>query len=170
MHVFRQTFTCIYWFVFHKPNILMSEKVQLRRKQLHVLNKYRGRIGMKIWLRLVWFWSETWTRLSIDAGLSKCPICIYIYNIYIYTYHSTPIARATKVSVLVNTLRLKHNGRHFADDTFKRIFLNENVMNSIKMSPKFVRHYYLDQRWFILLTHICATRSQWVKYHMSRPT
>ena len=30
------------------------------------------------------------------------------------------------------------NGRHFADDTFKRIFLNENVRISIKISLKFV--------------------------------
>ena len=26
-----------------------------------------------------------------------------------------------------NTLRPRQNGRHFSDDTFKRIFLNENV-------------------------------------------
>ena len=35
-----------------------------------------------------------------------------------------------------NTLRSRQNGRRFADDTFKRIFLNENV--SIKISLKFV--------------------------------
>ena len=39
---------------------------------------------------------------------------------------------------LFNTLRPRQNGRHFADDTFKRIFLNENVGISIKISPKFV--------------------------------
>ena len=38
----------------------------------------------------------------------------------------------------VNTLRPRQNGRHFADDTFKRIFLNENVKISIKNSLKFV--------------------------------
>ena len=38
----------------------------------------------------------------------------------------------------VNTLRSRQNGRHFADDTFKRIFLNENVTISIKISLKFV--------------------------------
>ena len=27
----------------------------------------------------------------------------------------------------INTLRLRQNGRPFADDTFKHIFLNENV-------------------------------------------
>ena len=28
---------------------------------------------------------------------------------------------------IVNTLRLRQNGRHFPDDIFKYIFLNENV-------------------------------------------
>ena len=42
-----------------------------------------------------------------------------------------------RVSV-VNTLRPRPNGRHFADDTFKRIFLNENDRISIKISLKFV--------------------------------
>ena len=38
----------------------------------------------------------------------------------------------------VNTLRPRQNGRHFADDIFKRIFFNENVWISIKISLKFV--------------------------------
>ena len=37
-----------------------------------------------------------------------------------------------------NTLRPRQNGRCFADDTFKRIFLNENIIISIKISLKFV--------------------------------
>ena len=37
-----------------------------------------------------------------------------------------------------NTSRPRQNGRRFADDTFKRIFLNENVRISIKISLKFV--------------------------------
>ena len=36
------------------------------------------------------------------------------------------------------TLRLRQNGRHFADDLFKCIFLNGSVWISIKTSPKFV--------------------------------
>ena len=40
--------------------------------------------------------------------------------------------------MLVNTLRPKQNGRHFADDIFRCIFLNENVCISIKISLKFV--------------------------------
>ena len=40
--------------------------------------------------------------------------------------------------VQFNTLRPRQNGRHFADDTYKRIFLKENVGISIKISLKFV--------------------------------
>ena len=39
---------------------------------------------------------------------------------------------------LINTLRPRQNGRRFTDDTFKRIFWNENVRISIKISLKFV--------------------------------
>ena len=40
--------------------------------------------------------------------------------------------------VILNTLRPRRNGRHFADDNFKRILLNENVRISIEISLKFV--------------------------------
>ena len=38
----------------------------------------------------------------------------------------------------VNILRPRQNGRHFAEDTLKRIFLNESVRMSIEISLKFV--------------------------------
>ena len=38
----------------------------------------------------------------------------------------------------VNTMRPRQNGRHFADYTFKPIFLNENIRISIKISLEFV--------------------------------
>ena len=38
----------------------------------------------------------------------------------------------------VNTLRPRQNGRHFAEDIFKCIFMNENVWFPIKLSLKFV--------------------------------
>ena len=81
-------------------------------------------------------------------------------------------------------LRPRQNGRHFADDTFKHIFLNENVRISIKISLKFVPKVPIDNipalvqimAWrrpgdkplsepimVSLLTHICVTRPQWVK-------
>ena len=84
----------------------------------------------------------------------------------------------------LNTLRPRQNGRHFADDTFKRIFLNENVRISIKISLKFVPMGPINiipalvqiMAWrrsgdkalsepmmVSLLTHICVTLPQWVK-------
>ena len=41
-------------------------------------------------------------------------------------------------STVFNTLRPRQHGHHFADDTFKRIFMNENVRISIDISLKFV--------------------------------
>ena len=38
---------------------------------------------------------------------------------------------------MINTLRPRQNGRHFPDNIFKWIFLNENVWISIKISLKF---------------------------------
>ena len=39
---------------------------------------------------------------------------------------------------IVNTLRPRQNGRHFADDIFKYNFLNENFWIPVKISLKFV--------------------------------
>ena len=44
----------------------------------------------------------------------------------------------------LNTLRPTQNGRHFPDDTFKRIFSNENVKISINISLKFVPKVPID--------------------------
>ena len=42
------------------------------------------------------------------------------------------------------TLRPKQNGRHFTDDTFKRIFLKENVWILLKISLKFIREVWIN--------------------------
>ena len=39
---------------------------------------------------------------------------------------------------VINSLRPRQNGRHFADDIFNSIFLNENVWTPIKISLKIV--------------------------------
>ena len=79
-----------------------------------------------------------------------------------------------------NTLRPRDNGRHFADNIFKRIFFNENVWISIKVPLKFVPKGLINNipalvqitapfRWQVIIwmlismTHICVTRPQWVK-------
>ena len=84
---------------------------------------------------------------------------------------------------LLNTLRPRQNGRHFADDIFKRIFFNENVWILLKISLKFVSKGPINKiqalfqimAWrrpgdkplseamlVSLLTHNCVTRPQWV--------
>ena len=58
------------------------------------------------------------TELKLEfwlAGFSSCPL-----------------------KTLINTSSLRQNSRHFADDIFKCIFLNENAWISIKISLKFV--------------------------------
>ena len=83
----------------------------------------------------------------------------------------------------VNTLRPRQNGRHFADDIFKCIFLNENDWIPIEISPKFVPKGPINNipalvqimalrrrgdkplsepMMVSFLTHICVTRPQWV--------
>ena len=53
-------------------------------------------------------------------------------------------------SEYINTFRPRQNGRRFTDDTFKRIFLNENIRISIMISLKFVLRVQLTiiHHWF----------------------
>ena len=85
---------------------------------------------------------------------------------------------------LLNTLRPRQNGRHFTDDRFKHIFLNENVCISVEISLKCVPKGPMNNMPALVqimawrrpgdkplsgpmmvssLTHICVTRPQWVK-------
>ena len=94
-----------------------------------------------------------------------------------------PTLVTTLQSTIFNSLRPRQNGRLFADDVFKRIFLNENVWISLKISLKFVpkvpinnipalvqimarRHpgdKLLSEPMMVnLLTHICVARPQLV--------
>ena len=83
-----------------------------------------------------------------------------------------------------NSLRPRLNRRPFADDIFKRIFLNENEWVLPRISLKFVPKVRINNipalvqimAWrrpgdkplsgpmmVSLLTHLCVTRPQWVK-------
>ena len=91
------------------------------------------------------------------------------------------------IAALINTLRPRQNGRHLADDTFNRVFVNENVRISIKFSLKFVPTGPINNIPALVqimawrrpgdkplsepvmvnpMTHICVTRPQWVKLHL----
>ena len=94
----------------------------------------------------------------------------------------------TKLLMFI-TLRPRQNGRHFPDDIFKCIFLNENAWTLIKMSLNFVPRVQInnvpalvqimawhrpgdkplsEQMMVCLLTHICVTRPQLVKTRLKR--
>ena len=85
---------------------------------------------------------------------------------------------------VLNTLRPRQNGRHFADEVFKCIFLNENVWTSHNISLNFAPKFRINNilalvqiiAWrrsgdkplsepmmISLLTHISVTRYQEVK-------
>ena len=88
----------------------------------------------------------------------------------------------------VNSLRPRKNGRLFADDTFKRIFLKGNIRISTKNSLKFVPKGLVNKIPTLVLimawrrpgdkplsepmmvslpTHICITRPQWVNWYFT---
>ena len=85
--------------------------------------------------------------------------------------------------IQINTLRPRQHGRHFPDDSFKWIFLNENVWISIEVSLKFIPNGPINNITALvqimawrrpgdkplsepmmvnLPTHICITQPQWV--------
>ena len=85
-------------------------------------------------------------------------------------------ARVYDVRCWLNTLRPRQNGRHFADDIFKCIFLNENVWIPIEISLTLVSKGSIHNNPALFqimvwrrpgdmvssLTHICVTRPHWV--------
>ena len=114
------------------------------------------------------------------VAIFKISFINFIFSKFYYTKSSCVI----QSDYCVNTLRPRQNGRHFTDDTLKRIFMNENARISINISLKFVPKGLINNipalvqimAWrrpcdkplsepmmFNLLTHICVTRPQWVK-------
>ena len=94
-------------------------------------------------------------------------------------------------AISVNPLRPRQNGRHFADATLNRIFLNENVSISIKISLKFTPkgpinnipalvqimawrrpgNKPLSEPMMVSLpTYICVTRPHWFNLCQSKGT
>ena len=111
-----------------------------------------------------------------------CPSWRGIHWWLVYSPHKGPVMQQAFPIYDINTLRPRQHGRHFADVTFKLIFLNENLWISIwlKLVPKgpinnipalvqtMAWRRPDDKRLFepmmvSLLTHICVNRPQWVK-------
>ena len=137
------------------------------------------------------YWKLIPLVLNRDIQISLCQyLDRWYYGRHIATYWiyriSGPLSSTRKdVSQVVafNTLRPRQNGRHFADDIFECIFLNENVWISLEISLKFVHDVRINNipvlvqimAWrrpgdkplsesmmVSLLTHICVTRPQWI--------
>ena len=113
--------------------------------------------------------------------------CFYIWNHKIQYVSSDCYISVLNMlfASMFNSLRPRPNRRHFADDTFKHIFLNENVRIWIKISLKFVPKGPINNNpalvqimaWrrsgdkpfsetmmVSLPMHICVTWPQWVKW------
>ena len=126
-----------------------------------------------------------WWEINIDSGNGLVlSVTKPLSEPMLTKFHDALWHKASAgASVLTHWGRYK-NGRHFPDDIFKCIFLNESVWISIKFSLKFVPKGPIDNipalvqimAWrrsgdkplsepmmVSLLTHLCVTRPQWVK-------
>ena len=135
-----------------------------------------------------------WTLLSGLLGWTSCwtlSSCWWfetssrLYDITIMTYiRKAGMAFVYHLVGIFNTLKPRQNGRHFADDTFKCVFVDENIWIAIDILLKFVPYGPINNipalvqimAWCrpgdkplsepIMVrvpTHICVTRPQWVK-------
>ena len=131
--------------------------------------------------------------IIISPGFNVKPVVTSVLAGPVFTpfpylpLRASPIIRSLSVEghyEAVNTLRWRQNGRHFPDDIFKWIFLNENGSVLIDISLKFVHNGQInnipalgqimawrrscdkplsDPMMVSSLTHICVTRPQWVQ-------
>ena len=114
--------------------------------------------------------------------IKNVPEIMVIYGMPPMTW-LVPFVKSHRIGIWLNTLGPIQNGRHFADDTFKCIFLNENAWISIKISLKFVSIGPIknipalvqimawrrpgdkplsEAMMANLPTHICVSRPEWV--------
>ena len=112
-----------------------------------------------------------------------CQIWTWFKGSNIYCCKIWHVTHGNISKQIINTLRLRQKGGHFAYDIFKLIFSNKNVWIPIKISPKFVLQCTTNNvqtlvqimAWCrpgdkplsesmtgCLLTHICITQPQWV--------
>ena len=132
----------------------------------------------KLWYLISWHAVWLMNNVYFEIIINKCNRMhvIILDNL---------LSKVYKLMNVFNTMRPRQNCRHFADDTFNRIFVNENVRISIKFSLKFAPKGPINNipalvqimAWrrprdkplsgpvmVSLLTHICVTRPQWVNY------
>ena len=137
-------------------------------------------------LRMVSLNCAEWMGWAVESvDVSQAAACNFIITYIDDLVQGKRCSIASKFSCSsINTLRPRQNGHRFADYTFKRIFLNENVRISIKISLKLVPKGPINNNPALVqimvgrrsgdkplsepmvvsvLTHICVTRPQWFK-------
>ena len=135
-------------------------------------------------------WNERFGQLICSHATIHPSACLFLsYDSTKYTIlgNNSSVRAMELLQFCVNRLRPRQNGRHFTDDIFKRIFLNENVRILMKLSLKFVPKdpfnnisaLFQIMAWcrpgdkplsepkmVSLLTYICVTQPQCVKPSM----
>ena len=141
------------------------------------------RLWLVAYLTASHYLTQCWN--SVNWTLGKWLQWNFNWNSYIFIEENALENVVCKMAAIlfqlqcVNTLRPRRNRCHFADDIFKCIFLNENVLNSIRISLKFIPKGPINNipalvqimAWhrpgdkplsepmmIISLTHICVTR------------
>ena len=134
--------------------------------------------------RSQWFMSLCWNFMKIPFSIIFTVIIQSGHKLAHVTTASVACAKLWLDWIIVNTLRPRQNGRHFLDDIFNCIFLNENIWISNKISLKFVPKGQINNIPALVqimawrrpgdkplfepmmvsrLMHNCITRPQWVK-------
>ena len=125
-----------------------------------------------------------WTSMGHWVSLKWCQGMTSSISCHTLPLHCTYYFLMVGICSLINILRPRQNGRHFADNIFKCILLNENAWILLKISLKFVREVRINNipalvqimawrrsddkplsepKMVSLLMHICVTQPQWVK-------
>ena len=177
------------------PRILLSTKRVNSRWTLH--NEAEKVINHFVWhnihLKFIWIsHSEPWRHQKYCVKSQEMPpfMCwkffwrkIHLHQHFL-SFLGTEMQQVKFFLMEINKLSLRQDGRHFPDDIFEWIFLNENLCISIKVSLKFDPKCPISNipalvqimawrrtgdkplfepmvNWFLM--HICITRPQWVK-------
>ena len=157
------------WIIHSCPKSPKTERLFCIAKLQHSIMEWSDRF-------IVYGLEQHFRSSSAFANMNPSQ-CLGIYVPFIY---NACIGQTNNL----NTLRPRQNGRRFADDTFKRILLNENARILIKISPRFVPKGPISNNPALFqimawrrpgdkplsdpmvvwsLTHICVTPPQWVQ-------
>ena len=161
-----------------------------------LVEKVLRMLSSHLWVCSVWdplfLRGQTWKCHNIDALVQeRCYSSALAMELRLSCINPSPWKSSStrkrpllqSSATFFNTLRPRQNGRHFPDDIFKCIFLNENEWISLTILLKFVSKGQINNipslvqimAWRRLgdkplsepvmvrvPTHICVTRPQWV--------